>query len=762
MMRMAPLRAASSAVASTTSSAASSSRSVLASNSGMASRRCLQTSAKLSQASPAEPPKMIKLQVNGRDVEVEQGTALIQACEKAGAQIPRFCYHERLQIAGNCRMCLVTSQGAPKPVASCAMPAAPGMKIFTEDEKTKTARANVMEFLLANHPLDCPICDWGGECDLQDQSMRYGSDRGRFHEIAGKRAVEDKNLGPLVKTIMTRCIHCTRCVRFSNDVAGVQEMGTSGRGNDLQIGTYIEKVIDSEMSGNIIDLCPVGALTSKPYAFTTRPWELKKTESIDVLDAVGSNIRVDSRGVQVMRVLPRTNDDVNEEWINDKTRFAVDGLKYQRLTTPLIKQGDRFVPASWPEALATVAEGLAASGAKGDEIQGVAGALADAESLVALKDLINSLGSENVTVDLPAGQLPPASGVDVRSNYQFNSTIAGIEEADALLLIGTNPRHEAAIINTRIRKAYLHKGLDVGLIGEKVDTTYEYEHVGSDASAIADVLAGKGNFGKRLKEAKKPMIVIGSSVLEHVDGAAALSEVAKAVQADKRYLSEEYTGFGILQRTASRVASLDVGYSPSQQASKTSPKFVYLLGADDFANAEDRIPRDAFVVYQGHHGDVGAQYASVILPSSCYTEHSLTYTNTEGRNQITRAAVPPPGASREGWKCIRALSEVLGSPLPYDDILSVRDRMFDISPTLTRYDQREATSAATALLGLKDLQAKAKGKKITGAPLLNPIQNFYQTDAVSRSSPTMAKCVDAFINKIGDEGRPGAELASFS
>lgn len=530
-----------------------------------------------------------------------------------------------------------------------------------------------MEFLLANHPLDCPICDWGGECDLQDQSMRYGSDRSRFHEIKGKRAVEDKNLGPLVKTVMTRCIHCTRCVRFANDVAGVQEFGTTGRGNDLQIGTYIERTMDSEMSGNVIDLCPVGALTAKPNAFHMRPWELKKTESIDVLDAVGSNIRVDSRGVQVMRVLPRTNDDVNEEWINDKTRFASDGLKYQRLTTPLIKQGDRFVPASWPEALATVAEGLAQSGAKGDEIKGVAGALADAESMVALKDFINRLGSDNLATDVPAGANGPVHGVDVRSNYTLNSTIPGIEEADVLLLVGTNPRHEAAIINTRIRKAFLHRGLDVGLIGEKVDLTYDYDHVGADAKAVQDLVAGKGEFAKKFSEAKKPMILVGSSVAEHADGAAIIGSLAELVKSQKdRFLTAEWNGWNVLQRHASRTAAYDIGFAPTKAAAATTPKFVYLLNADDFA--PESIPRDAFVVYQGHHGDLGAQFADVCLPGSAYTEKATTYVNTEGRTQITRSAVPPPGAAREDYKIIRALSEVCGVTLPYDDLLEMRDR----------------------------------------------------------------------------------------
>ena len=407
----------------------------------------------------------------------------------------------------------------------------------------------VMEFLLANHPLDCPICDQGGECDLQDQSMRYGSDRTRFHEITGKRAVENKDLGPLVKTSMNRCIQCTRCVRFANEVAGVEELGTTGRGNDLQIGMYVEKTMDSELSGNIVDLCPVGALTSKPYAFHARPWELKNTESIDVMDAIGSNIRVDSRGVQVMRIQPRTNDEVNEEWISDKTRYAYDGLKFQRLTTPLVKQGDRFVAASWEEALQTIADGLASSGATGDEIQAVAGHLADTESLVALKDLVNRLGSDNLALDQVNGTAPPPHGVDVRSNYLFNATIPGVEEADVILLVGTNPRHEAAVLNSRIRKSWLHTSLEVGLIGERADMTYGYDYLGADAKALADFIAGKGPFAAKFKAAKRPLIIVGSALAEQADGAAAYNALAKFVEKNKDTLiTPQWNGFSVLHR----------------------------------------------------------------------------------------------------------------------------------------------------------------------------------------------------------------------
>ncbi|KAI0279545.1 hypothetical protein BGY98DRAFT_967860 [Russula aff. rugulosa BPL654] len=575
----------------------------------------------------------ITLTVDGKEVSVPQGSALIQACEAAGAAIPRFCYHDRLAIAGNCRMCLVEVERSPKPVASCAMPAMPGSKVFTNTPLVHEAREGVMEFLLANHPLDCPICDQGGECDLQDQSMRYGSDRTRFHEITGKRAVEDKDLGPLVKTSMNRCIQCTRCVRFANEVAGVEELGTTGRGNDMQIGMYVEKTMNSELSGNIVDLCPVGALTSKPYAFHARPWELKNTESIDVLDAVGSNIRVDSRGVQVMRIQPRTNDDVNEEWISDKTRYAYDGLRFQRLTRPL--------------------------SSRGDEIQAVAGHFADTESLVALKDLVNRLGSDNTALD----------------------QASGVEQADVILLVGTNPRHEAA----------------VGLIGERVDTR-------TGRQGISGLHCGKGEFAKKFAAAKRPLIIIGSSIGEHADGPAVYNALAKFVEKNKsKLVTPEWNSFAVLQRVCLLTFI----------AAATKPKFIYLLNADDIDPTS--IPRDAFVVYQGHHGDLG----------SAYTEKSTTWVNTEGRSQLGRAAVPPPGAAREDWKIIRCVPPS--------------------SPSLVRYDTLEHTSTDIALAGLKVLSVHTASATVSGAPFLKPITNFYQTDPISRASVTMAQCTRAFV-----------------
>ncbi|KAJ3084691.1 putative NADH dehydrogenase 78K chain precursor [Rhizoclosmatium globosum] len=694
-----------------------------------------QSLRRFSGAAPARA-NLVEVFIDGKPIKIEAGSAIIQACEAAGVDIPRFCYHERLAIAGNCRMCLVEIEKSPKPQASCAMPVMPGMKIKTNTPTVKKAREGVMEFLLANHPLDCPICDQGGECDLQDQSIRFGTDRSRLKSCDEKRAVEDKNFGPLVKTVMTRCIQCTRCVRFANEVAGAAELGTSGRGNDMQIGTYIEKTLNTEMSGNVIDLCPVGALTNKPYAFNARPWELKKTESIDVLDAIGSNIRVDSKGLEVMRVVPRLNDDVNSEWISDKTRFAVDGLKRQRLTTPLVRRNGQFVEASWPEALETVAGAL--KNVKGDEIVAMAGQLADAESLVALKDLVNKLGSENVRLDSKNLGATPAGLSDFRANYVVNSSLNGVEEADVLLLVGTNPRHEAAILNTRIRKAYLN-GLDVALVGEApAALNYEYDHIGTDPSALASLIDGTSDFAKKLASAKKPLILVGSSVLERDDSASVLAGVATLAEKLKG-AEPGWKSYAFLHRAASWTAALDIGYSQSAIDNTSSAKFVYLLNADHFDESE--IPKNAFVVYQGHHGDHGALYADVILPGAAYTEKSATFVNTEGRTQVTRAAVPPPAAAREDWKIIRALAEVSGVDLPYNETMEVRQRLGDVAPSLVSYDGLEGSEFySLAVSQLKNASTSALSK----IPFSLPIKDFYMTDPISKSSVTMAKASKAF------------------
>lgn len=625
-------------------------------------------------------------------------------------------------------MCLVEVERAPKPVASCAWPVQPGMNVKTSSPLVHKAREGVMEFLLANHPLDCPICDQGGECDLQDQSMRYGADRGRFHELSGKRAVEDKNIGPLVKTSMNRCIHCTRCVRFMNDVAGAPELGTTGRGNDMQIGTYLEQNLDTELSGNIIDLCPVGALTSKPYAFRARPWELKHTESIDVHDALGSNVRIDTRGMEVMRVLPRLNDDINEEWINDKSRFACDGLKTQRLTTPLIRQEGKFAPATWEQALTEIASVHQKLQPKENEFKAIAGHLVDAETMVAMKDLANKLGSDNLALDQPGGNSPIAHGVDIRSNYLFNSKIYGIEEADAILLVATNPRHEASVLNARIRKQYLRSDLEIGLVGEKFDSTFDFEHLGSDVGALKAALSG--SFGKKLASAKRPMIIVGSAAAEHESAKAIFEAVGSfAEKHSSNFNTPEWQGYNVLQRAASRAAAYEVGFTtPSPEVAQTKPKMVWLLGADEVTQSD--IPSDAFVIYQGHHGDRGAQLADVVLPGAAYTEKSGTYINTEGRVQVTRAATSMPGASRDDWKIIRAASEFLNTPLMYDDIEALRDRMEEVSPVMRRYDVVEPASLAQ--LSKVQLVDQNKGANVTTTPFKKVIEDFYFTDSISR------------------------------
>lgn len=643
-------------------------------------------------------------------------------------------------IAGNCRMCLVEVERAPKPVASCAWPVAPGMVVKTNSPLAHKAREGVMEFLLANHPLDCPICDQGGECDLQDQSMRYGGDRGRFHEIGGKRGVEDKNIGPLIKTSMNRCIHCTRCIRFANDIAGAPEMGSTGRGNDIQIGTYLEQNLDTELSGNVIDLCPVGALTSKPYAFRARPWELKKTESIDVHDGLGSNIRIDARGLEVMRVVPRLNDDVNEEWINDKSRFACDGLKTQRLTLPLVRREGKFEPADWEQALTEIAQVWQKKAPQGNEFKAVAGELTDVESMVVLKELANKLGSENLALDMPSGSQPIAHGIDVRSNYLFNSRIWGIEEADCILIVGSNPRHEASVLNARIRKQWMRSDLEIGVVGQSWDSTFEFDHLGTDLDALKTALSGE--FGKKLSSAAKPMIIVGSGVTDNADAAAFYETIGAFVDKNAaNFLTEEWNGYNVLQRAASRAGAFEVGFvTPSAEVAETKPKFVWLLGADEINEAD--IPKDAFVVYQGHHGDKGAQLADVVLPGAAYTEKNATYVNTEGRVQMTRAATGLPGAARTDWKIIRAVSEFLGAPLPYDDVAAVRDRMFEISPALAAYDVVEPV--ALQQLSKVQLVEQNKGAKATGAPLKLPIENFYFTDAISR------RCVYSGIPSLSD------------
>ncbi|MGJ3258809.1 MAG: NADH-quinone oxidoreductase subunit NuoG [Rhodospirillales bacterium] len=678
---------------------------------------------------------MPKLTIDGKEVEVDAGLTVLQACEQVGIEIPRFCYHERLSIAGNCRMCLVALERAPKPVASCAMPVAEGMVVHTDTPEVHKMRKGVMEFLLINHPLDCPICDQGGECDLQDQAMGYGLDHSRYKE--NKRAVEDKEMGPLIKTIMTRCIHCTRCVRFTTEVAGITDMGMLYRGEHAEITSYLEKAVDSELSGNVIDLCPVGALTSKPYAFVARPWELKKTETIDVMDALGSNIRVDARGSEVMRVLPRLNEDVNEEWISDKTRFACDGLRRQRLDRPYVRQGGKLQPATWDEAFAAIkakTDGLA-----GSKIAAIAGDQADCEAMVSLKALMGNLGSANIDCRQDGSRIDPS----VRAGYIFNSSIAGIENTDALLLVGTNPRVEAAVLNARIRKRYLMGKFPIGVIGEAADLRYDYEHLGTGPEDLKALLDPKSEFGKVLKAANRPMIIVGQGALDREDGA--------AVHALTREIAETYgmidkasgwNGYNVLHTAASRVGGLDLGFVPGEGGLATDDivsacgkggiEVLYLLGADEI---DMNALGNAFVVYQGHHGDAGAHRADVILPGAAYTEKNATWVNTEGRAQLGRLAAFPPGDAREDWTIIRALSDVLGKSIEVGDLKAVRSKLVDANPNF---------------LGIDSISAAPWGEfgtagAVTSAPFTSPIENFYMTDPISRASETMAKCTETFL-----------------
>ncbi|MBB1092211.1 NADH-quinone oxidoreductase subunit G [Rhodopseudomonas palustris] len=678
---------------------------------------------------------MIKIIVDGKEVEVPPEYTLLQACEQAGAEIPRFCYHERLSIAGNCRMCLVELKGTPKPVASCAWgvrDCRPGPngelpEINTKSPMVKKAREGVMEFLLINHPLDCPICDQGGECDLQDQAMGYGVDSSRFAE--NKRAVEDKYLGVLVKTSMNRCIQCTRCVRFAAEVCGVPEMGATGRGEDMEITTYLESALTSELQGNLVDICPVGALTSKPYAFAARPWELGKTQSIDVMDGLGSAIRVDTRGREVMRILPRINEAINEEWISDKTRHVIDGLRTQRLDQPYVREGGKLRPASWPEAFGAIKAKLAGVGGK--KIGAIAGDLAAVEEMFALKQLLEKLGSSNLAAPSVAAFDPKAG----RASYIFNPTIAGIEQADALLIIGSNPRKEAAILNARIRKRWRSGGMPIGVIGEQADLTYPTDYLGAGAETLADIASGKHPFAETLKKAKHPIVLIGAAAISRRDGAALLSAAAK-LAVDVGALADGWNGFAVLHPAASSVGALDIGFAPgaggmdaTQMTTQGAIDVLFSLGSD-----EVKLPDGAFVVYIGTHGDRGAHRADVILPGAAYTEKSGIYVNTEGRVQIANRASFPPGEAREDWSIIRALSEALGAKLPYDSLAALRKAIFAAVPHLMRVDQIEAGDA-----GAVRTLAAAAGS-VDKAPFKPAISDFYMTNPIARASAVMAEC----------------------
>ena len=678
-----------------------------------------------------------QLIIDGQLIEVEDGLTLIQACEQAGVVIPRFCYHERLSIAGNCRMCLVEVVGMPKPVASCAMgvndlpPNKDGSpkEVKTFSPMVKKAREGVLEFLLINHPLDCPICDQGGECDLQDETMVFGLGGSRFQE--NKRAVEEKYIGPLIRTFMNRCIHCTRCIRFMTEVAGVEELGAIGRGEDMEITTYLDRGILSELSANVNDLCPVGALTHRPWSHTARPWELRKTESIDVMDALGSAIRVDSRGREVMRILPRNNDDVNEEWISDKTRHVWDGLRTQRLDQPYARKDGRLVPVSWQEALRIAADQLTA--ANPERIGAIAGDLAAAEEMFALKDLMRRLGVANLDCRQYGERVDPQLG---RSSYIFNSTVNGIEDADALLIVGSNPRIEAAVLNARILKRWRRGGMKVGLIGEAVDLTYPYEHLGKGPQTLAEVEAGKHSFMQALREARRPMVVVGSGAMARPDGAAVLALAARIALAAMQDKAPEWNGFNVLHAAAARVAGLDLGFVPGEggrgllEMLGDGMDVVYLLGADEIDI--DGLGR-AFVIYQGTHGDVAAHRADLILPAAAYTEKNGTYVNLEGRAQMTVRAVFPPGEAKEDWTILRALSALVGQILPYDDINALRAAMYQEAPALARI----GTVQPEGREGVELLAQRAG--RTEGTPFKSIVKDFYLTNPIARASTVMAE-----------------------
>ena len=630
---------------------------------------------------------MPKLFIDDQEVEVPAGASVLQACEAAGREIPRFCYHERLSVAGNCRMCLVEVEKAPKPVASCAYPVAEGMKVFTDSAMVRTARRGVMEFLLINHPLDCPICDQGGECDLQDQAMAYGKDGSRFRE--SKRVVKDKYLGPLVKTVMTRCIQCTRCIRFATEVAGVPELGATGRGETMEVGTYVEKALSSELSGNLIDICPVGALTSRPYAFVSRPWELTKTDSIDVLDATGTPIRIHTRGGEVLRILPRQDDAINEEWMADRGRFSFDGLKRKRLDRPWIRRHGKLTPATWPEAFAEIAARF-----KG-RIGAIIGDTCDAESIFALKSLMDALGG--ATECRQDGAAIPTD----RAHYLFNTSIAGIEAADRLLIIGGNPRHEAPVINARIRKATL-AGLRVAYIGAAEDLTYRAERVGLDT----DFLDG----------AQRPMVILSRSALTRPDAAGILAHAWALARP-----TPEWNGFNLLHAFGGQVAALELGCAGAGLDAVLAADAVWLLAADGFDSA--RIPAATFVVYQGHHGEAAAARADVILPGAAYTEKDGTWLNTEGRMQRGWAAIQPPGEAREDWRILRAASAALGHPLPFDTLDALR-----------------AAHPLFAGIVPETVLVAPPAAPYTDAPFTLPGHNYFQVDPITRASPTMAEC----------------------
>ena len=655
--------------------------------------------------------------VNGIEVSVDSRISVLQACEIAGFDIPRFCYHERLSVAGNCRMCLVEVEKAPKLAASCAMPLMPGMRIKTNSPAVRKAREGVLEFLLINHPLDCPICDQGGECDLQDQAMVYGSDRGRFREY--KRAIEDKNCGPLVKTIMTRCIHCTRCVRFANEVAGIADLGTSGRGSQIEIGMYIERLFKSEFSGNVIDLCPVGALTSKPYAFSARPWELKSVESIDTLDGICSNIRVDLRGYEIMRVLPSLNEELNEEWLNDKSRFSFDGLKRQRLCDPLVKKDGKFIQISWLEAFDIVLNELKKSNYR---ICGSIGSQCDFESAFMLKNLLSLFGKVNIE-NTESNILKE---IDFESLYKFNSTINNIEKADVCLLVGVDPRKEAAILNLQLRKHYVNSNFKIANIGSVLNLTFPCVQLGSSTEDVLKLAQGQNQFCEVLKRAKRPMVIFGSSFFKALDestGRLILSFITKNINV----ISEDWTGINFLGSQASQTGCSEIGIGASDSDSSIKPRFIYAIGDAVVENDE----KNCFIVYQGHQGNASALKANLILPGAAYTEKDATFLNVEGRAQKTQKILSAPGKAKDDVSILSAIASLISQKefnsklVEVESYNIVNEKFFNCINIFNSSYSRVKTKFVVS----------------------SDVNNFYLADPISKASPTMTKCSKQLLVK---------------
>ncbi len=675
---------------------------------------------------------MLKLKVNDIDIEVEEGLTVLQACELAGAEIPRFCYHEKLSIAGNCRMCLVEMEKSPKPIASCAMPAADGMVIKTNTVKVEKSRKGVMEFLLANHPLDCPVCDQGGECDLQDQSMFYGIDKSRFKE--NKRFVPEKYMGPLIKTQMTRCIHCTRCIRFATEVAGVPELGAIGRGEDMQITTYLEKAMESEMSANVIDLCPVGALTSKPYVFEARPWELKKTETIDVMDAVGSNIRVDTYGWEVKRVLPRINEEINEEWISDKTRYACDGLKNQRLDTPYFKNKNQFEKISWKEANLKIFDKI--SKISSEKISGITGDMTNMESLFAIKEFFEkTIKSKNLDSRSENYYVNSSN----RSNYIFNSKIIGIEETDLIILIGANPRYEATILNSRIRKAFLNNNLDIFSIGDVGELTYPYEALENSTKVINEIVNNKHKLSDLIKNSKKPMIILGQSLLKAKSASYVFEELKKYLLINNK-INDDWNALNVLSNNASTVGAYDLEILSSKNGEnealnkikKNEFDVIFLFGQENLKFKK----KNEFIIYVGSHGDRGAEIADIILPSAAYTEQEGYFTNLEGKTQKAYRASYPPGEAKEDWQIINELAASLKRKKLYTN-------------------KEELINSMNNFLNLhKDKNFQVPNYEFINERIYVDDIDYYHSNSIARASKTMSECknLSPNIKKTGTDG----------